>query len=113
MDLEKGSRYFSNALAKRSRASRISVAGCSGYRGENKGKDWVEKTLGWSGESSSSAHARACLKGSAYGVGLKQWSEEGVRVDWEKLLPPKGFQVLPRRWVVERTFSWTQTKTVG
>jgi hypothetical protein len=29
-----------------------------------------------------------------------------VEVDWEKLLPPKGFQVLPRRWVVERTFSW-------
>ena len=27
-------------------------------------------------------------------------------LDWEKLLPPKGFQVLPRRWVVERTFSW-------
>jgi putative transposase len=33
-------------------------------------------------------------------------SEEGVRVDWQKLLPPRGFQVLPRRWVVERTFSW-------
>ena len=31
-----------------------------------------------------------------------------MKVDWEKLLPPKGFlQVLPRRWVVERTFSWT------
>ena len=29
-----------------------------------------------------------------------------MEVDWEKLLPPKGFQVLPRRWVVERTFSW-------
>jgi putative transposase len=27
-------------------------------------------------------------------------------LDWEKLLPSKGFQVLPRRWVVERTFSW-------
>ena len=27
-------------------------------------------------------------------------------VDWQKLLPPEGFQVLPRRWVVERTFSW-------
>jgi putative transposase len=39
-------------------------------------------------------------------VGLKQWLKEGVKVDWEKLLPPKGFQVLPRRWVVERTFSW-------
>jgi len=39
-------------------------------------------------------------------VGLKQWRKEGVEVDWEKLLPPKGFRVLPRRWVVERTFSW-------
>ena len=37
----------------------------------------------------------------------EQWAKEGVKVDWEKLLPPKGFQVLPRRWVVERTFSWT------
>jgi transposase len=36
-----------------------------------------------------------------------EWARGGVRVDWEKLLPPKGFQVLPRRWVVERTFSWT------
>ena len=24
----------------------------------------------------------------------------------EALIPPKGFRVLPRRWVVERTFSW-------
>ena len=37
----------------------------------------------------------------------EQWLKEGVKVDWEKLMPPKGFQVLPRRWVVERTFSWT------
>jgi hypothetical protein len=28
------------------------------------------------------------------------------KVDWEKLMAPKGFQVLPHRWVVERTFSW-------
>jgi putative transposase len=39
-------------------------------------------------------------------VGLKQCRQEGVEVDWEKLLPAKGLQVLPRRWVVERTFSW-------
>ena len=36
----------------------------------------------------------------------------GVQVDWEKLLAPKGFQVLfqvlPRRWVVERTFCWIE-----
>ena len=29
-----------------------------------------------------------------------------MAADWEELLPPKGFQVLPKRWVVERTFSW-------
>jgi putative transposase len=31
---------------------------------------------------------------------------EGVKVDWKKLLPPSGFIVLPRRWVVERSFAW-------
>jgi transposase len=36
----------------------------------------------------------------------REWAKEGVAVDWQKLLPPEGFQVLPRRWVVERTFSW-------
>ncbi len=36
----------------------------------------------------------------------EQWLHEGVVVDWEKLMPPKGFVVLPRRWVVERTLSW-------
>jgi transposase len=35
-----------------------------------------------------------------------EWAREGVVVDWEHLLPPKRFQVLPRRCVVERTFSW-------
>jgi putative transposase len=38
----------------------------------------------------------------------RQWAKEGVALDWQKLLPPKGFQVLPRRWVVERTFSWIE-----
>jgi putative transposase len=36
----------------------------------------------------------------------REWAKEGVKVDWQKLLPPEGFQVLPSRWVVERTFSW-------
>ena len=35
----------------------------------------------------------------------QQWAKEGVTVDWEKLLPPRGFIPLPRRWVVERTFA--------
>jgi transposase len=33
------------------------------------------------------------------------WAKEGVALDWQKLLPPEDFQVLPRRWVVERMFS--------
>ena len=39
-----------------------------------------------------------------------RWAEglakEGKMVDWQKLLPRRAFQVLPRRWVVERSFAW-------
>jgi putative transposase len=33
------------------------------------------------------------------------WAPEGAVIDWDKVLP-KGFHVLPRRWVVERTNAW-------
>ena len=36
----------------------------------------------------------------------REWEREGVKVDWQKLLPPRGFVVLPRRWVVQRTIAW-------
>lgn len=36
----------------------------------------------------------------------KRWAEEGKEVNWQRLMPPQGFKVLARRWVVERTFSW-------
>ena len=39
-------------------------------------------------------------------VWAQEWAKEGKQVDWQMLLPPRGFKVLPRRWVVERTFSW-------
>ena len=76
----------------------------AGYRGEEKGRDWVEKVLGWTVnlvERPRKPAPKEVLKSWA-----EQWEKEGVEVDWEKLLAPKGFQVLPRRWVVERTFSW-------
>ena len=76
----------------------------AGYRGEGKGKDWVEKTLGWSVdlvERPRKPAPEVVLRAWA-----EQWRKEGLTVDWEKLLPPRGFVVLPRRWVVERTFSW-------
>ncbi len=37
---------------------------------------------------------------------VEEWAKEGVKPDWQKLLPPKGFVALPRRWGVERTFAW-------
>jgi putative transposase len=76
----------------------------AGYRGEGKGADWVEKTLGWSVDL-----VERPRKPAPEGVLMRwaaEWAKVGVGVDWRKLLPPKGFQVLPRRWVVERTIAW-------
>jgi putative transposase len=33
------------------------------------------------------------------------WAPEGTNVDWDKIMP-KGFHVLPKRWVIERTNAW-------
>jgi putative transposase len=76
----------------------------SAYRGEGKGKDWVEKTLGWSVElverPRKPAPEEVLMRWAA------EWAKEGKKVDWQKLLPPRGFRVLPRRWVVERSSAW-------
>ena len=43
-------------------------------------------------------------------IRAKKWAKEGKKIDrqWlmQRLMPPRGFGVLPRRWVVERTLSW-------
>ena len=36
----------------------------------------------------------------------REWHGEGKEVDWRNLMPLRGYVALPRRWVVERTFSW-------
>lgn len=60
----------------------------AGYNGEGKGKDWAQKALGLS--------VKVVRPPSRWA-----W----VRVDEEP--PPRpAFEALPRRWVVERTFSW-------
>ena len=76
----------------------------AGYRGENKGKDWVEKKLGWSVELVE--RPRKPAPEEVLMTWAKELAKEGKKADWHKLLPPKGFQVLPRRWVVERSFAW-------
>jgi putative transposase len=62
----------------------------AGYNGKDKGKDWVEKVLGWTAQ-------------------IVKRPRRWVRVPVGEEPPPypKGFIVLPRRWVVERSFSWT------
>jgi putative transposase len=67
-------------------------------------REWIEKTLGWTVEIVQrplKIGPREVLK-----VWAREAAKEGVEIEWEKLLPPKGFEVLPRRWVVERTFGW-------
>ena len=61
----------------------------AGYNGQGKGRDRVEKVLGWSAE-------------------IVKRPRRWVRVPKGEEPPPypKGFIVLARRWVVERSFSW-------
>ena len=58
----------------------------SAYRGL---KGWMRTTLGWELE-----------------VVRHQWTGVWVGAGQEPPSRPKGFVVLPRRWVVERTFAW-------
>ena len=44
------------------------------------------------------------------------WVKEDEEIECEqlrKLLVEPGFRALPRRWVVEWTFSWIKTRTEG
>jgi transposase len=76
----------------------------AGYRGKDKGAEWVKKTPGWSVDlverPKKPAPEEVLMRWT------REWTTEGVSVDWQKQLPPKGFVVLPRRWVVERTIAW-------
>src|SRR5918995_1471459 len=74
----------------------------AGYQG--RGRRWVEEVMGLSVEV-----VRKPKKPLPEEVAKRwaaEWAKEGKAVDWQGLMPPKGFQVLPRRWVVERTFAW-------
>jgi putative transposase len=104
MDFERGSRRCSIAPKGCSQASQLWMD--AGYRAEAKGADWVKKTLGWRVEIVS--RPRKPAPEQVLGAWAREWSKEGVSVDWQKLMPPQGFVVLPRRWVVERTFSWIE-----
>jgi putative transposase len=74
----------------------------AGYQG--RGKRWAEEVLGLSVEVVRKPPRPVPKKVAE--AWAREWSKEGKEVDWQRLMPPRGFQVLPRRWVVERTFAW-------
>jgi putative transposase len=74
----------------------------AGYRG--RGKEWAENALDLSVEVVHRTPKLTPEKTAR--VWAEEWSKEGWQIDWQRLLPQRGFEVLPRRWVVERTFSW-------
>jgi putative transposase len=76
----------------------------AGYTGEGKGADWVEKVLGWTAEIVR--HPPKMAPQEVMKRWVEEWAKEGVPIHPEKLSGPRRFGDLPRRWVVERTFSW-------
>jgi putative transposase len=76
----------------------------AGYKGEDKGRGWVKKVLGWTVDLVE--RPRKPAPENVLKAWAAEWAKEGEEIDWYKLIPPEGFQVLPRRWVVVRTFSW-------
>jgi putative transposase len=74
----------------------------AGYQG--RGRRWVEEVLGLSVEVLRKPPKPVPEEVAA--LWAEEWAKEGKQVDWQRLMPPRGFRVLPRRWVVQRTFSW-------
>ena len=65
------------------------------YKGKDQGKNWIEQQLGWTAQ---------IVQHPPKPRGVRV--PKGVVIDWAMLLPPPGFHLLPRRWVVERTLAW-------
>ena len=74
----------------------------AGYEG--RGKRWAEEALDLSVEVVH--RSRKLTPEKVAKIWAEEWAKEGKNIDWQRFMPPRGFQVLPRRWVVERTFSW-------
>ena len=77
----------------------------AGYTGEDRGAGWVEKTLGWAAEIVK--HPPKPAPEEVMIRWVREFNKEGVAIDPNKFMPEKGPRpFLPKRWVVERTFSW-------
>jgi putative transposase len=69
----------------------------AGYEG--RGKRWAEEVMGLSVEVVRKPAKPIPEKVAK--VWAQEWAKEGKKVDWQRLMPPRGYVALPRRWVVE------------
>src|SRR5215203_4817368 len=77
----------------------------AGYTGEDKGAGWVQRTLGWTAEIVR--HPKKLAPEEVMRAWVREFNKEGVPIDLDKLLAGQGPRpFLPKRWIVERTFSW-------
>jgi putative transposase len=74
----------------------------AGYEG--RGKRWTEEVMGLSVEVVRKPPKP--VPEEVAKVWAREWFKEGKKIEWQSLMPPRGYVALPRRWVVERTFSW-------
>ncbi len=68
------------------------------------GKGVLEKLAGWLG-SLRKIWVDGGYSGEAFGEWVRQFYPDG-EVEVVKRSDQPGFEVLPKRWVVERTFGW-------
>ena len=77
----------------------------AGYTGQDRGAGWVERTLGWTAEIVR--HPPKPAPEEVMMRWVREFNKEGLAIDPKKFMPEKGPRpFLPKRWVVERTFSW-------
>jgi putative transposase len=74
----------------------------AGYQG--RGREWVVRELELSVEVVHRTPNPAPEKVAR--IWAEEWAKQGKEIDWQRLLPRQSFELLPRRWVVERTFAW-------
>jgi putative transposase len=87
-----------SARAKLSRLNHLWVD--AGYRG--RGRRWAQEVL-----------SVEMVRKPRNQIPEKVAKEGKEEVDWQRLMPPRGFLVLTRRWVVERTFAWSSHNRRG
>jgi putative transposase len=73
---------------------------------EDRGAGWVQKVLGWTAEIVR--HPKKLAPEEVMWAWVRELNKEGIPVDAKKFMPEKGPSrpFLPKRWIVERTFSW-------